>query len=229
MANLLQVSSAFGRTMESVDRTAMCQALYPVLAERKATDETALLNVVAASAEATRSRPTSTGTSPSAASPPRARPSSCVGPCPRTGTQRRWPASSPRTKPGAGRPGKAARAPGRAGTRRLPGRRHHRLVRQADLADPYAPHGADSRRCPGANGGSGTTGGSATTAGDDVGELTWRAHVVVLRSRAVGSGGPGASGCGAGGCDVRRRSRSSRKSGNAGPWRPRSRPVRKPG
>ncbi len=31
MANLLQVSSAFGRAMETVDRTAMCAALYPVL------------------------------------------------------------------------------------------------------------------------------------------------------------------------------------------------------
>nr|MEC9419997.1 phytanoyl-CoA dioxygenase family protein [Pseudomonadota bacterium] len=31
MANLLQVSSAFGRAMESVDRDAMCRALYPVL------------------------------------------------------------------------------------------------------------------------------------------------------------------------------------------------------
>lgn len=31
MANLLQVSSAFGRAMESVDRTHMCRALYPVL------------------------------------------------------------------------------------------------------------------------------------------------------------------------------------------------------
>ena len=29
MANLLQVSSAFGRAMETVDRTAMCEALYP--------------------------------------------------------------------------------------------------------------------------------------------------------------------------------------------------------
>ncbi len=29
MANLLQVSSAFGRAMESVDRTAMCSAMYP--------------------------------------------------------------------------------------------------------------------------------------------------------------------------------------------------------
>jgi ectoine hydroxylase-related dioxygenase (phytanoyl-CoA dioxygenase family) len=31
MANLLQVSSAFGRAMEAVDRTAMCRALYPTL------------------------------------------------------------------------------------------------------------------------------------------------------------------------------------------------------
>lgn len=32
MANLLQVSSAFGRAMEAVDRMAMCRALYPALA-----------------------------------------------------------------------------------------------------------------------------------------------------------------------------------------------------
>lgn len=31
MANLLQISSAFGRAMEAIDRTAMCKALYPVL------------------------------------------------------------------------------------------------------------------------------------------------------------------------------------------------------
>lgn len=31
MANLLQVSSAFGRAMESLDRVAMCKALYPQL------------------------------------------------------------------------------------------------------------------------------------------------------------------------------------------------------
>ena len=33
MVNLLQVSSAFGRAMESIDRHAMCTALYPVLAD----------------------------------------------------------------------------------------------------------------------------------------------------------------------------------------------------
>jgi ectoine hydroxylase-related dioxygenase (phytanoyl-CoA dioxygenase family) len=53
MANLMQVSSAFGRAMESVDRVAMSLALYPVLARRKAAgaDERELRNVVAASAE----------------------------------------------------------------------------------------------------------------------------------------------------------------------------------
>jgi ectoine hydroxylase-related dioxygenase (phytanoyl-CoA dioxygenase family) len=53
MANLLQVSSAFGRAMEAVDRTAMCRALYPsLLAQRAAgTDERTLRNVIAASAE----------------------------------------------------------------------------------------------------------------------------------------------------------------------------------
>src|SRR3954466_12374415 len=53
MANLLQVSSAFGRAMEAVDRTAMCRALFPVLLAQQAadTDEQTLRNVVAASAE----------------------------------------------------------------------------------------------------------------------------------------------------------------------------------
>ena len=53
MANLLQVSSAFGRAMESVDRVAMSRALYPVLARRRAAGagERELDNVVAASAE----------------------------------------------------------------------------------------------------------------------------------------------------------------------------------
>ena len=52
MANLLQISSAFGRAMESVDRAAMCEALYPVLrAARDQLDPSALSNIVAASAE----------------------------------------------------------------------------------------------------------------------------------------------------------------------------------
>ena len=36
MGNLLQVSSAFGRAMESVDRAGMCRRLYPVLRRLKA-------------------------------------------------------------------------------------------------------------------------------------------------------------------------------------------------
>jgi ectoine hydroxylase-related dioxygenase (phytanoyl-CoA dioxygenase family) len=54
MANLLQISSPFGRAMEYVDRTRMCLALYPVLAAWRAAgaSERALRNVVAASAEA---------------------------------------------------------------------------------------------------------------------------------------------------------------------------------
>ncbi|MCU1615727.1 MAG: Phytanoyl-CoA dioxygenase [Frankiales bacterium] len=53
MANLLQVSSAFGRAMETVDRSAMVHALYPVLLAQKAAgaDERTLRNAVAASAE----------------------------------------------------------------------------------------------------------------------------------------------------------------------------------
>jgi ectoine hydroxylase-related dioxygenase (phytanoyl-CoA dioxygenase family) len=35
MANLLQISSAFGRAMESVDRRAMCLSIYPALRQRQ--------------------------------------------------------------------------------------------------------------------------------------------------------------------------------------------------
>ncbi|MGY0055560.1 phytanoyl-CoA dioxygenase family protein [Streptomyces sp. LZ34] len=53
MANLLQVSSAFGRAMETVDREAMANALFPVLLRRKAEGarEDWLRRVVAATAE----------------------------------------------------------------------------------------------------------------------------------------------------------------------------------
>ncbi|MER6787491.1 phytanoyl-CoA dioxygenase family protein [Streptomyces sp. NPDC000658] len=52
-ANLLQVSSAFGRAMETVDREAVAGAVYPVLLRRRAqgVDEDWLERVVAASAE----------------------------------------------------------------------------------------------------------------------------------------------------------------------------------
>lgn len=54
MANLLQVSSAFGRAMESVDRSAMMRALYPQLLAQVRDgrlDDAALARVVAACAE----------------------------------------------------------------------------------------------------------------------------------------------------------------------------------
>ncbi|MFD8389448.1 phytanoyl-CoA dioxygenase family protein [Streptomyces sp. NPDC059680] len=52
-ANLLQVSSAFGRAMETVDREAVANAVFPVLLRRAAegAGEEWLENVVAASAE----------------------------------------------------------------------------------------------------------------------------------------------------------------------------------
>src|SRR5271163_1590957 len=51
IGNLLQVSSAYGGAMESVDRAAMAKALYPAL--RAASDLSArgIANVIAASAE----------------------------------------------------------------------------------------------------------------------------------------------------------------------------------
>ena len=53
MANLLQVSSAFGRAMESVDRMATCRAVFPVLLARKAAgaSQEYLDRVIAAAAE----------------------------------------------------------------------------------------------------------------------------------------------------------------------------------
>ena len=53
IANLLQISSAFGRATESVDRTGMVTAVYPALRSRLATglDRAAAANVVAACAE----------------------------------------------------------------------------------------------------------------------------------------------------------------------------------
>ena len=54
VANLLQVSSAFGRAMETVDRTRMCRALFPALkklvADRRL-DEAAGANAIASCAE----------------------------------------------------------------------------------------------------------------------------------------------------------------------------------
>jgi len=52
MANLLQISSAMGRSMESVDRKRMVGAIYPELTNRAETwDPPALANSIAAAAE----------------------------------------------------------------------------------------------------------------------------------------------------------------------------------
>lgn len=53
MANLLQIGSAFGRSIESVNRSEMAKALYPILAENIANklSSQGISNVIAASAE----------------------------------------------------------------------------------------------------------------------------------------------------------------------------------
>jgi ectoine hydroxylase-related dioxygenase (phytanoyl-CoA dioxygenase family) len=53
MANLLQISSAFGRALGTVDRERVAEAVYPTLKARKAAGAAAkdLRNVVAAAAE----------------------------------------------------------------------------------------------------------------------------------------------------------------------------------
>lgn len=53
MANLLQISSTFGRAMESVDRDGITNAVFPALLQRKrqGADEAWISNVVAACAE----------------------------------------------------------------------------------------------------------------------------------------------------------------------------------
>jgi ectoine hydroxylase-related dioxygenase (phytanoyl-CoA dioxygenase family) len=50
MVNLFQVSSAYGRAMEAIDRTAMCKALYPALLAATLS-ETQTANAIAATAE----------------------------------------------------------------------------------------------------------------------------------------------------------------------------------
>lgn len=53
MANLLQISSPFGRAMETLDRTAMVKAVYPVLLQMRAAGrpQADLVNIVNATAE----------------------------------------------------------------------------------------------------------------------------------------------------------------------------------
>jgi len=51
MADVLQISSAFGRAMEAVDREVVCNAIYPTLLARAAHDPARTARAVAASAE----------------------------------------------------------------------------------------------------------------------------------------------------------------------------------
>jgi ectoine hydroxylase-related dioxygenase (phytanoyl-CoA dioxygenase family) len=57
MANLLQVSSAYGRAMEVLDRGTMCEAVYPVLRERRASGRMSDTEVAAAIASCAEGYP----------------------------------------------------------------------------------------------------------------------------------------------------------------------------
>ncbi|TDY20776.1 ectoine hydroxylase-related dioxygenase (phytanoyl-CoA dioxygenase family) [Paraburkholderia sp. BL6665CI2N2] len=57
MANLLQISSAYGRAMEVLDRTRMCEALYPVLRERRASGRISDTEITAAIASCAEGYP----------------------------------------------------------------------------------------------------------------------------------------------------------------------------
>ena len=57
MANLLQVSSAFGRAMEVLDRRSMCEAVYPALRERRALGRMSEAEAVAAIASCAEGYP----------------------------------------------------------------------------------------------------------------------------------------------------------------------------
>ena len=88
MANLLQISSPFGRAMEALDRTAMVRAVYPALLAMKARRPPARANCSTSSSRpprATPSPPTSTSISRSAASRRHRRSTPCWP---------RWPTTS---------------------------------------------------------------------------------------------------------------------------------------
>jgi ectoine hydroxylase-related dioxygenase (phytanoyl-CoA dioxygenase family) len=99
MANLLQVSSPFGRAMETVDRRRVVQAIYPPLLARKASGIRRAASVTSwrPRPRATPFRPTSTETSRSAACRHRRRPTSCDAPWARRSRRRSsrsgWPGS----------------------------------------------------------------------------------------------------------------------------------------
>ena len=74
LGNLLQISSSFGRAMESIDRARMIQAVYPSLLKWKASgaSETDLRNAIAASAEGYAFPSDLDSHPPSGSEPPRA-------------------------------------------------------------------------------------------------------------------------------------------------------------
>ena len=98
IANLLQISSAFGRAMESVDRARICAAIYPALRAHPAPE-----HAVAASAEGYAFPTNLDRDQPSTASPRPARPTSSGRRWPRAGTKgssrRPWPPTAGSTTP----------------------------------------------------------------------------------------------------------------------------------
>jgi ectoine hydroxylase-related dioxygenase (phytanoyl-CoA dioxygenase family) len=64
MANLLQVSSAFGRAMEAVDRVGLCEQLYPSLLKLSASLSEAEIDAAIASSAEGYAFPTNLDTDP---------------------------------------------------------------------------------------------------------------------------------------------------------------------
>lgn len=64
MANLLQVSSAFGRAMESIDRVSLCERLYPSLLKHSASMSEAEIDAAIASSAEGYAFPTNLDTDP---------------------------------------------------------------------------------------------------------------------------------------------------------------------
>ena len=93
MANLLQVSSAFGRAMETVDRARVAAAVYDDLVKAQLTegwDPRESTTSSRRAPRATRSPRTSTATSRSTGSRRRPRPTSSARRSPRAGTTPTW-------------------------------------------------------------------------------------------------------------------------------------------
>jgi ectoine hydroxylase-related dioxygenase (phytanoyl-CoA dioxygenase family) len=149
MANLLQVSSAFGRAMESVDRERLCNAVYPA----PHTTRTAPRTRWPRPPRATPSPPTSTSTHRWTASRRRARPTSCTARSPGTGHRDNC-ATSWRGRAPAGAPGEPGyeRDRRRADQPGLDGPAAHQGLSggPGDLPGSRGPPGTGARRRHGA-------------------------------------------------------------------------------